>query len=235
MFRAMDATRGVFWESISLGLSDPGRRAPRGGAPEGAGLSEAGHPAAGIAARVAAGEREAAYAQVVEATKDSLFRFLLRMLRNEEEARDVFQDTYIRVFKALHTFRGDSSLTTWVLTVGRNTALNRIRSRKAKDGRHVPMEDPDGNGSHEPFQDAREPAATRSLESAVASLPETQREAVWLFYVEDVPLQEIASLTGRPVNTIKSDLMRARARLRQDLTDPEPRPGLVHRELKVML
>ena len=165
-----------------------------------------------------AGRRDAAYTQVVEATQTSLYRFLRHMLRNEEDAQDVFQDTYIRVFRSLDRFRGESSLMTWVLTIGRNTALNRIRSRKAKEDRTLSLDGVDHDGFH-PVEDPRETVATRSLEDAVAALPESQREAVWLYYVQDLPLAEIASLTGRPVNTLKSDLLRARTRLREVLDD----------------
>lgn len=173
------------------------------------------------------GRRDAAYTAVVEATQTSLYRFLRHMLRNEEDAQDVFQDTYIRVFRALERFRGDASLMTWVLTIGRNTALNRIRSRKAKEDRTLSMDASDHDAWH-PVEEATEVVATRSLEDAVAGLPESQREAVWLFYVQDLPLAEIASLTGRPVNTLKSDLMRARTRLREvleavDASSAQPR------------
>ena len=62
-----------------------------------------------------------------------------------------------------------------------------------------------------------EPIATRSLVAALDALPEAQREAVVLYYVEDRPVAEIARVTGRAENTIKSDLRRARTRLRETL------------------
>lgn len=162
------------------------------------------------------GDREGAYALVVEDTKDSLYRFLRHMLRDEEEARDVFQETYLRVFRALGKFRGEASLSTWVLTIGRNTALNRIRKQKGKESQEVSVEGPD-DVLRSPAVPARETVATRSVLKALGGLPQAQREAVLLYYVEDRPLNEIAEVTGRTPNTIKSDLLRARKRLRQVL------------------
>jgi RNA polymerase sigma-70 factor (ECF subfamily) len=165
-----------------------------------------------------AGDLEGAYALVVDATQDSLYRFLRHMLRDEEAAREVFQDTYIRVFRALAGFRGEATLTTWVLTIGRNTALNRHRRMKTREARTESLDDSE-TSAHEPWIAPDEPAGTRSVLAAVDSLPEAQREAVLLFYGDDLPITEVAALTGRPVNTIKSDLLRARARLREMLED----------------
>jgi RNA polymerase sigma-70 factor (ECF subfamily) len=180
-------------------------------------------PASGhsVIDRYRAGDREGAFREVVEATRDSLYRFLLHMLRDEETARDVFQDTYVRVFAALGGFRGEASVTTWVLTVGRNTALNRIRTRKVA-ARGVSLEElgDAGLGAAGVADDAREPVATRSVLAAVESLPEAQREAVLLYYGEDRSVAEIASMTGRTANTVKSDLLRARRKLREIL-EPE--------------
>jgi RNA polymerase sigma-70 factor (ECF subfamily) len=169
-----------------------------------------------VRALLEGGDVESAYARVVEATQDSLYRFLRHMLRDEEAAREVFQDTYLRVFRALGSFRGEASLTTWVLTIGRNTALNRIRGRKGREDRTGSLDDP--NAYHpEASTPAVEPAMTRTVTAALDALPEAQREAVLLFYGEDLPLAEVAELTGRPVNTVKSDLLRARKRLREIL------------------
>lgn len=158
----------------------------------------------------------------METTQDSLYRFLRHLLRDEDAAREVFQDTYVRVFSALGGFRGEASLTTWVLTVGRNTALNRIRKRKPEQ-RGVSLDDlgEGGLGPAATGDPGREPEATRSVTAAVESLPAAQREAVLLYYGEDRSVAEIASLTGRAENTVKSDLLRARRRLRELLGDAD--------------
>jgi RNA polymerase sigma-70 factor (ECF subfamily) len=156
----------------------------------------------------------------VEETQDSLYRFLRHMLRDEEAAREVFQDTYIRVLRALGSFRGDASLTTWVLTIGRNVALNRIRRARGKEDRNVSLDELQETVPAAVLEPG-DPPATRSLIAAVDGLPANQREAVLLYYVEDRPVAEIAKMTGRTPNTIKSDLLRARKRLRKELEKAE--------------
>lgn len=172
--------------------------------------------------RLRSGDRDGAYRDVVETTQDSLYRYLRHLLRDEEAARDVFQDTYVRVFAALGGYRGEASLTTWVLTVGRNTALNRIRKEKG-NRRAVSLDElgEGGLGAAGASDPAREPVATRSVLAAVESLPAAQREAVLLYYGEDRSVTEIAGLTGRTENTVKSDLLRARRRLRELLEESE--------------
>jgi RNA polymerase sigma-70 factor (ECF subfamily) len=160
----------------------------------------------------------------VEATHSSLFRFLKYTLRDEEAARDVFQETFLRVFRGLGTFRWETGLTAWVLTIGRNLALNRIRGETLRGRRTAPL-DPEDHALAEPADgpgDREDALASRSLRRAVAALPDAQREAVLLYYLEDLSLGEIAAVTGRPENTLKSDLLRARRSLRRVLGEREP-------------
>jgi RNA polymerase sigma-70 factor (ECF subfamily) len=164
-----------------------------------------------------AGDRDGAYREVLAATGDSLYRFLRHMLRDEEAAREVFQDTYIRVFQALGSFRGEASPTTWVLTIGRNTALNRIRKLRGREDRTASLEEDEVPPEPLIQRTAEEGIATRSVIEAVERLPVAQREAVLLYYIEDRPVAEIAALTGRTENTIKSDLSRARKHLARHL------------------
>jgi RNA polymerase sigma-70 factor (ECF subfamily) len=159
--------------------------------------------------------RTAGYDRVVRETADSLYRYLRYLLHDEEAAREVFQETYLRVFRALEGFRGESSVTTWVLTIGRNLVMNRRRSETLRTRWQGPWE---ASLDAPSTTDAADEAAERRLLlDAMASLPEPQREAVFLHYVEDRSVNDIAAATGRPVNTVKSDLMRARARLRETL------------------
>jgi RNA polymerase sigma-70 factor, ECF subfamily len=159
----------------------------------------------------ASGDRRGAYALAVASTQDSLYRFLVSLLRNDDEARDVFQDTYVRVYRGLDGFRGDATLTTWVLRIGRNLAWNRHRRAKTRLAVEMSLEETD--------QDPPAPERERhdNLYAALAHLPDAQREAVLLFYMEGFPVEDVARITGRPCNTIKSDLLRARAKLRERL------------------
>ena len=152
---------------------------------------------------------------LVKATERSVYRFLKAMVRDEDAAQDLAQDTFVRAFQSLGTFRGEAQLTTWILAIARNLALNRARRAKLERRWHVVTDVPPD------VADARadvEPVEPR-LTAALAALPLRQREAAVLYYVEDLGIEEVARLTGRPPNTIKSDLHRARATLRAALEE----------------
>jgi RNA polymerase sigma-70 factor, ECF subfamily len=159
----------------------------------------------------ASGDRKRAYELAVASTQDSLYRFLMSLLRNEDEARDVFQDTYVRVYQGLDGFRGEASITTWVLRIGRNLAWNRHRRAKTRQTFETSFEESNTDAA------APEAAYHGDLHHALAQLPESQREAVLLFYMEGFSVDEVAGITGRPSNTVKSDLLRARTKLRKHL------------------
>jgi RNA polymerase sigma-70 factor, ECF subfamily len=160
----------------------------------------------------ASGDQKGAYALAVHSTQDSLYRFLVHLLRDEDEARDIFQDTYVRVFRGLDGFRGDANITTWVLRIGRNLAWNRHRRAKTRQAIETSLE---GSDLDPPAAETRQTHG--DLHLALTYLPDVQREAVLLFYMEGFSVEDVARVTGRPANTVKSDLARARTRLREHL------------------
>ena len=167
-----------------------------------------------------AGCIEEARLALVHATQRSVYRFLKSMVRDEDAARDLTQDTFVRAFQSLGGFRGEAQLTTWILTIARNLALSRARRRKLENRWQVTTDSPPDVADARAVVGTGEPG----LMAAVAALPPPQREAVVLYYVEDLGIDEVARLTGRPANTIKSDLHRARATLRAALEEPAGPP-----------
>lgn len=182
-----------------------------------------GVPGGDIPGLWAAGRIEEARIRLLHVTRDSVFRFLRQMLRDDHLAEDIFQDSYIRAFGALGSYRGQVAVTGWMLTIARNVALNRLRRRKLERTWTTNAgEIPEPAGAAAP-EVAPRPAGGRGLEAALASLPPTQREAVLLYYGDDLAVDEVARVTGRPANTIKSDLRRARLALRAALGDDDAR------------
>ena len=174
-----------------------------------------------IRALWAAGRIEEARRALVEMAGQSVYRFVKAMVRDEHLAQDLAQDTFLRAFQSLGSYRGEAEVTTWVLAIGRRLVLSRARrSRLERRWQVVTDAPPDavgGRGIVEP--------ADPKLMDAVAALPLRQREAVVLFYLEDLGVEDIARLTGRPANTIKSDLHRARAALRLELGEAPRSPA----------
>lgn len=183
-------------------------------------LNEAMNPPGGVEEEVRrlwlAGRVEEARLALVHATEQSVYRFLKSMLRNEEATEDLFQDTYLKAFQALGSYRGEARLTTWMLSIARNLALNRLRRGKLEARWNVAAEEPPDVADPRAGAGGADPGLVKALEA----LPAPQREAVLLYYVEDMAIDEVVRLTGRPANTIKSDLHRARGALRQALTGP---------------
>lgn len=180
-------------------------------------------PATDVRRLIQEGRVEEARLALVSATKDSVYRFLNHMLRNDSTVEDIFQDSYLRAFRALSLFRGESSLTTWMLSIARNTALNRVRRQRTERTWQVDVEAPpdmaDPGAAAETLALEARARSDRRLLAAMDSLSPAQREAVLLFYIEDRPIDEVARITRRTPNTIKSDLRRARLVLRSILDD----------------
>lgn len=180
-------------------------------------LNEAMNPGGGVEEEVRrlwlAGRVEEARLALVRATEQSVYRFLKSMLRNEEATEDLFQDTYLKAFQALGSFRGEARLTTWMLSIARNVALNRLRRGKLEARWNVVSDEPPEVADPRAGAQPAEPGLLKALEA----LPARQREVVLLYYVEDMAIEDVVRLTGRPANTIKSDLHRAREALRQAL------------------
>lgn len=145
-------------------------------------------------------------------TCDRVYRVLLRILRNPDDAFDVAQDAYLRAFGAIDRFDGTSSVDTWLYRIAVNEALQLLRRRK-QHGRLL-RERPEGRTQSED-DDVR-----LDVEEAVAKLPKDERALVVLRYFEGLTYAEMAEVLDRPAGTIASGLNRARAMLREYL-DPE--------------
>jgi len=183
-------------------------------------------PAAEIRALWREGRIEEARLALVHETQHSVFRFLKAMMRDEDLAQDLAQDTFMRAFQSLGSFRGEAKATTWILAIARNLALNRSRRLRLEQRWQQLTDQPPDLADREAVPEPGEPRLT----AALAALPSAQREAIVLYYVEDLGIDDVARITGRPANTIKSDLHRARAALRAVLEErQDSATGIVDR------
>ena len=164
-----------------------------------------------------------ALSELVRLTQSEVYTLALRLTGNEEDARDVAQDTYLRVMKGVRKFRGDSSFSTWLYRVTANTAYTHLQRRKRHRAQPLPeMEEaldlPEATGERP--DDAVVTAELRGrLEDAVASLPPAYRTVVVLKDIYGLPHEEIAQSLGISVTACKVRLFRARRRLREALFD----------------
>lgn len=171
------------------------------------------------------GDREA-LAQVYGSYRENVYRICLRMVRNPSDAEDLTQETFLRVIKKIHTFRGDSQFSTWLYRVTKNVALMQLRKPKL-----ATLESEDGRdrdelidlGNHTTQAQAESHATDGVLlEVAIQQLPSGYGKVVMLHDVLGYRHTEISKMTGITANNSKSRLCRARRMLRGVLQPPMP-------------
>ena len=187
-------------------------------------------------ARRAAGGDEGAFAELVRLKRERVFWIVQRIVGNQEDAREIAQATFVRLWKSLSKYRPDQGFDTWLYTIAANLAIDHYRVHGT--ARAVPLED-----VAEPAADERtapslagDPLAAlagaemgRIFDRLAARLGEKQRAVFVLSQIEGVPTEQIARMLGITASTVRNHLQQARRTLQQGLREsyPEyfPKPG----------
>lgn len=137
--------------------------------------------------------------------------------KNETDTDDFVQEVFIKVFKNLKSFRGESSLPTWITRIAYTTAVN----MKKKSGETSPLEDDAEipSTAYEPEDTQLRKTTRQAVKEAVKELPDKYAICLEMYFFMDFSHEEIAVITGFPVNTIKSHIFRAKKILREKLKD----------------
>lgn len=158
---------------------------------------------------------------LLEKHQSQVYRYGLRMCGNEDDARDVLQETLIAAYRNLHAFRGDSKVSTWLYQIARSFCLKQRRRREGEPAHYDSIDEgaarqlpEDVSGS-----DTRTHAKQVSevIQAAIGTLPDDHREALVLRDVEGLSAEEAATVAGVEVGALKSRLHRARLALKQRL------------------
>ncbi|WP_328670269.1 RNA polymerase sigma factor SigM [Streptomyces sp. NBC_00328] len=157
-----------------------------------------------------------AFGELVRRHRDRLWAVALRTLGDREEAADAVQDALVSAYRAAHTFRGQSAVTTWLHRITVNACLD--RARKAASRKTSPVDDTQRlEQLLEPHESAAAPAERndlhRELIAALGTLPADQRAALVLVDMQGYPVAEAAHILDVPTGTVKSRCARGRARL----------------------
>jgi RNA polymerase sigma-70 factor (ECF subfamily) len=171
-----------------------------------------------LIARIRSGDMSALEA-LMRLHNRRLYRTARAILRDDAEAEEAVQDAYLRAFRALGTFRGESKLSTWLVRITANEALMR-RRRNARTAAVICMDpEPDGQVSGEPGpeSDAQRAEMRRLLEARVDALPEGYRAVFVLRALEELTVGETAAALGIPDATVRTRYFRARGLLRESM------------------
>jgi len=139
----------------------------------------------------------------------------VRVVRNREDAEELTQDVFMKVFRHLSSFKGDSSFSTWIYRIAYNTAISETRKRKQE---FLAIEEAQiSNVSEEEVADALghldNSEQVAQLEAALRLLPEDDRFIILLYYMQEKTVEEVAGITGLTVSNVKTKLHRIRKKL----------------------
>ena len=167
-----------------------------------------------VVARVLAGDREA-FRVLVEQEHQAVVRTCYRILGNLHDAEDAAQETFVNAYRALATWRHEGPFGAWLARIAVRVATRRAAGRRAVEWPAPAAVETGATGtSPDPLVSVVRSETSASLRSAVARLEQPYREVVALRFFADLPLVEIARLTGRPIPTVKTHLRRGLLRLR---------------------
>ena len=167
-----------------------------------------------------------AFGILVEKYHKKLTRLLSRMVRDQSEIEDIVQDSFVKAYRAINNFRGDSAFYTWLYRIGINTAKNHLVSlgRRPKAMNEVEIEDVENFEDGDELRSIETPENTMMTKEIVATvndtiegLPEELKEAISLREMDGLSYEEIAELMQCPIGTVRSRIFRAREAIAEKL------------------
>lgn len=167
-----------------------------------------------------------AFSYLIDNYKDMVFGLAYKMTKNKEEAEEISQDTFIKAYKHLHTFDGDSKFSTWLYKIVYHTALDAIKKNK----KHSYTFEINEVTEHQIksvehiLEGIERKERALLIEQCLHQLPDLERSIIWMFYYEELTLKEIVEVSGIAEANVKVKLHRARKKLLtivKDTVEPE--------------
>lgn len=161
--------------------------------------------------KLVADGNEKAFRTLLERHQNSIYRFAARFLKDESEAEDITQETFIRFFRAAGRYRPEAALRTYLLKIAKNLCIDHIRKKKPE-----PMNElPEKIITKTPLDNIEDTQSMEKLINAVKALPDNQRMAILLRHDHDLRYKEIAKTMDISISAVESLLVRARRTLRK--------------------
>ena len=178
-----------------------------------------------LVTRAQRGDKQA-FELLVEKYQRKLARLLSRFIRDAAEVEDVTQEAFIKAYRALPAFRGDSAFYTWLYRIGINTAKNYLMAmgRRAPTSTEVEAEEAEGFEEGEQLRDINTPESlllsneiARTVNATIEGLPEELRTAIQMREIEGMSYEDIAKAMDCPIGTVRSRIFRAREAIAEQL------------------
>jgi len=178
-----------------------------------------------LVARAQRGDKQA-FELLVEKYQRKLARLLSRFIRDPAEVEDVTQEAFIKAYRALPAFRGDSAFYTWLYRIGINTAKNYLMAlgRRAPTSTEVEAEEAEGFEEGELLRDINTPESlllskeiAETVNATIERLPEELRKAIQMREIEGMSYEDIAQAMDCPIGTVRSRIFRAREAIAEQL------------------
>jgi RNA polymerase sigma-70 factor (ECF subfamily) len=178
-----------------------------------------------LVARAQRGDKQA-FELLVEKYQRKLARLLSRFIRDPAEVEDVTQEAFIKAYRALPAFRGDSAFYTWLYRIGINTAKNYLMAmgRRAPTSTEVEAEEAEGFEEGEQLRDINTPESVllsneiaETVNRTIEALPEELRKAIQMREIEGMSYEDIAQAMDCPIGTVRSRIFRAREAIAEEL------------------
>jgi len=170
----------------------------------------------------------AAFEQLVTRYQNKIVAYSARMLNDADEAEDIAQETFIKAYRSLDSFRGASSFSTWLYRIATNLCIDRVRQRKRRPQQAYSLDEPydkeEGAGgrelpdlNNEPSRNVETEELRQQVRTTVAEMPEKLRQVLVMCDIQGMPYEKIAQILDCPMGTVKSRLFHARADLARRL------------------
>jgi RNA polymerase sigma-70 factor (ECF subfamily) len=169
--------------------------------------------------KVLGGDHQA-FAALVSRYQNYVFTLVLRMVKGREDAEEVAQDVFVKAYRSLKDFRGDSKFSTWLYTIANTSSITFLRKKKTEihsldDESTFELADSVDSGFRANLVEQK--SKQQMVNKAIAMLSPEDAEVITLFYKNEQSLQEIAQILGQEANTVKVRLHRARTRLKEKM------------------
>lgn len=168
---------------------------------------------------------ESAYRVLLNRHKEAIYRLIIKIVRNQEEARDLVQETFMKAFGSLSSYKCQYRFTTWLYKIAANSCIDFLRKRRLVSiSLDQPLETKDGevtielaDWTYNPEADLASRQKALSIDAAIESLPKKYREVILFRHKQDKSYEEIAQILNIPVGTVKARIFRARELLKKKL------------------